>query len=90
MSVTVKLPAYLRQYAANKDEVQISGKTVKEVLAGLIKQYPLLKEQLFDKTGAMHNYVSVFAANEVVYPDNLGKPVKDGSTIHILYIIGGG
>lgn len=88
--MNVKLPAYLRPYAAGKDEVQIQGKTVKEILEVLTRQHPGLKEQLFDKTGAMHNYVSVFTGNEVVYPDKLATPVKDGAIIHILYIIGGG
>ena len=45
---------------------------------------------VFDQDGELHTYVSIFAANEIVYSDQLDKPIEDGETIHILYVIGGG
>ena len=45
---------------------------------------------VFDQDSELHTYVSIFAANEIVYSDQLDKPIKDGETIHILYVIGGG
>lgn len=90
MSNTINLAAYLRSYADNKESVTVKGKTIQECLNYLIKQHPGLKKMLFDQDGQLHNYVSIFAANEIVYADQMDKPVKDGDTIHILYIIGGG
>ena len=90
MAVTVNLAAYLRQYAGDKENVRVPGKTVRECLDNLIKQYPKLRDPIFDKNNALHPYVSVFVAGEIMYADKLEKPVKDGVNMNILYIIGGG
>jgi molybdopterin converting factor small subunit len=90
MSVIINLPAYLRPYANEKENITVKGKTIQECLNDLIKKYRGLNTMVFDEEGQLHNYVSVFAANEIVYSDQLNKSVKDGDTIHILYIIGGG
>lgn len=90
MSNTINLPAYLRSYADNKESVTVKGKTIRECLDNLIKKHPALKKMVFDEDGQLHTYVSIFAANEIVYADQLDKPIKDSDTIHILYIIGGG
>jgi molybdopterin converting factor small subunit len=90
MSIVINLPAYLRPYANNKESIAVKGKTIQECLDDLIKKYFGLKKMVFDEEGQLHTYVSIFAANEIVYADQLDKPVEDGDTIHILYIIGGG
>jgi molybdopterin converting factor small subunit len=90
MSVTINLASYLRPYAANKETVAVKGKTVRECLDALTTKYAALKKMLFEKEGKLHDYVSVFAGGEITYSDMLDKPVKDGDTLHILYIIGGG
>jgi molybdopterin converting factor small subunit len=90
MSIVINLPAYLRPYADDKETIKVKGKTIQECLDDVIKQYPGLKKMVFDQDGQLHTYVSIFAANEIVYSDQLDKPIKDGETIHVLYIIGGG
>jgi molybdopterin converting factor small subunit len=90
MNIVINLPAYLRSYADDEESVTVKGKTIRECLDNLIKKYPRLNKMLFDEEGQLHNYVSIFAANEIVYADQLDKTIKDGDTIHILYIIGGG
>lgn len=90
MGITVYLPAYLRPYADDKESIIVQGSTIKECLDNLLKLYPALNKMVFDQDGELHTYVSIFAANEIVYSDQLDKPIKDGETIHILYVIGGG
>jgi molybdopterin converting factor small subunit len=90
MGVTVNIPAYLRPYTENKEMVEVNGETIKECLDSLLKKYPSLKKMVFDEDGQLHHYVSIFAANEIVYFDQFDKPIKDGEMIHLLYIIGGG
>ena len=90
MGITVYLPAYLRPYADDKESIIVQGSTIKECLNNLLKLYPALNKMVFDRDGELHTYVSIFAANEIVYSDQLDKPIKDGETIHILYVIGGG
>jgi molybdopterin converting factor small subunit len=90
VSVTVNLAAYLRHYAADNENVTVNGNTIRECLDNLIEKYPNLRDQIFDKHDVLHNYVSIFVAGVIAYPDKLEKPVKERDTMHILYIIGGG
>ncbi len=90
MGITIYLPAYLRPYADEKESIIVHGSTIKECLDNLLKLYPALNKMVFDRDGELHTYVSIFAANEIVYSDQLNKPIKDRETIHILYVIGGG
>jgi molybdopterin converting factor small subunit len=90
MSAAINLASYLRPYVDDKEAVTVDGSTVRECLNALIKQYPGMKKMLFDKSGKLHDYVSVFVGGAIAYADELDKPVKDGDTLHILYIIGGG
>ena len=90
MSIDINLASYLRPHAAYKETVAVKGKTVRECLDNLTARYPALKKMLFEKEDKLHDYVSVFAGGDIVYSDMLDKPVKDGDTLHILYIIGGG
>ena len=90
MNAVINLPAYLRKYAGDRETVPVTGKNIRECIDDLIKQYPGLKKMIYDDDGELHNYVSIFASNEIIYSDQLDKPVKDDEIIHILYIIGGG
>jgi molybdopterin converting factor small subunit len=90
MGVEINLPAYLRPYADDMESVNVKGNTIRECLNALITRFPALNKLVFDEKGKLLDYVSIFAANEIVYSDQLDKPIKDGETIHILYVIGGG
>lgn len=89
MSVTINLVAYLRQYAGDRENIEVKGKTIKECLDDLTRQYPAMKKMIFDKNNNLLPFLSIFIDNEIAY-DALDIPVKDGSKFHILYIIGGG
>ena len=90
MPVTINIPPYLRQYTADNATVTVKGKNVKSCLRALIEQYPQLNDLLFDVDNRIHNYISLFIGGDNVYSDTLEKPVKDGDTMHLIYIIGGG
>jgi adenylyltransferase/sulfurtransferase len=90
MSVTINVASYLRAHTGNRESVTVKGKTVRECLGNLVVRYPGLKKLLFDGDGKLHDYVSVFAGGQIAYGDELDNAVKDGDTLHVLYIIGGG
>lgn len=90
LSININLPSYLCPYADDKESVKVKGKTIQECLENLIKKHPRLKKMIFDEDGQLLTYVSIFAANEIVYSYQLDKSVKDGDEIHVLYILGGG
>jgi molybdopterin synthase sulfur carrier subunit len=87
---TIHLVYYLQPYADNTESVVVKGRTIRECLDALVKQFPRLKSMLFDENGKLHDYVSVFVGDEIVYADGLERPIKSGDVLHILYIIGGG
>jgi molybdopterin converting factor small subunit len=90
VSVTIVPASYLRQYVDGKESVSVRGKTVRGCLEALVKKHPGIGKMLFDEDGKLHSYVSVASGGEIVYSEQLDRPVKDGDTLNILYIIGGG
>ena len=90
MSIEIHLDPALC-YAINSPEVVVaSGNTVGKCLNHLIKQFPAIEKELFDKDRRILGYIDIYVNGELTYPEELAKPVKDGDELHILYIFGGG
>jgi molybdopterin converting factor small subunit len=63
---------------------------VHECIDDLVKQFPALKEIIFDKKGNMYRYFDIYINGESSYPDELSKPVKDEDVLHIVMLLHGG
>jgi molybdopterin synthase sulfur carrier subunit len=88
---TVRIPTPLRKLTDGKEEVQVSGATVRAVLEDLDRQHPGLKGRLFDDAGAIRKFINVFAAEEDIrFLQGLDTPVKDADEISIVPAIAGG
>lgn len=70
--------------------VTVSGSTTGECLEDLIREFPAIKEEMFDKDGNLLEYLSIFVNREVAFPEELTTPVNYGDEIHIIPLIGGG
>jgi molybdopterin converting factor small subunit len=79
-----------QRLAGSQAVVAVSGSTTGECLEDLVREFPAIKQELFDKDGGLLEYLSVFVNREVAFPDELTKPVKHGDEIHIIPLIGGG
>lgn len=90
MSSRIQLPLYLRQYAANAPVVEASGDTITACLLDLASRFPPMGRMLFDASGDVLPYLSVFINNEFVSGEELNRPIEDGVNIRILYILSGG
>lgn len=90
MSVIVNIHKTHRQHTNGLSKVEVEGKTVGECLDHLVKQYPALKEALFEKGNKLRNTMEIYVNLESAYPDELAKPVKDGDEIHITVMLAGG
>ena len=90
MSIKINISDVLRQYTNSQQVVEIDGSTVGQCLDHLVKQFPSLKHELFDKNGELHGYIDIYVNEKSAYPHELAKPVKDGDKLHILFIFGGG
>ena len=90
MSVKINLHKTHRQYTNGQETVEVNGYNVGECLKELVKQYPDLKNELFDKKGKLLSVHEVYLNGASAYPDELAREVKDGDEIHLLVMLAGG
>jgi len=90
MAVKVRVPTPLRTLTGGKDEVDAKGKTVREVIDDLERNYPGLKERLCDDKG-VRRFVNIYQNEEDIrFLDSLETAVNDGDSISIVPAIAGG
>jgi len=89
-SVTVRIPPPLRTFTEGKDEVNVQGGTVGEVLDALESSSPGIKERIADEKGVRRS-VNIFLGEEDIrFLDALGTELKDGDVVSIIPAIAGG
>jgi len=79
-----------RQFTNGLEVVEVDGNTVGECLNHLVKQFPGIEKELFNKNGKLRNIVEIYVNLESTYPDELAKAVVDGDEIHVTFILAGG
>jgi len=90
VSIKINIPTLLYQYADGYRVVEVNGSTVGECLNHLVKQFPNIKQELFDKEGKVHNYLDIYINGQSAFPEELIKPVRGGDELHIVPIVHGG
>ena len=91
MPVEVRLPTVLRQHAAGQSSVKANGSTIGEVFEDLVRQFPLLANQVITEDGALHKFVNVYVNDDDVrYLEKLDTKVNDNDEISILPAVAGG
>jgi adenylyltransferase/sulfurtransferase len=87
----VLIPTPLRQFADKNDSVELSGKTVGEVLTALTTRFPDIKKNLFTDEGKLRSFVNVYLNDEDIrYMNKEASPVTDSDTLSIVPSIAGG
>ncbi len=78
----ILIPTPLRQFAEKNDSIELTGETVKDVLAALTARFPDLKKQLFNDEGKLRSFVNVYLNDEDIrYLQKDATPVKDSDTL---------
>ena len=90
MSVRIEIPAFLEDLTCGIKVVSVEGKTVGECLNSLVDRFAGTKELLFDKDDRLLGYIDVYINGASVFPEELSKPVHEGDTISMLYLVVGG
>ena len=90
MSVKIKISPVFYQYTNGQKIAEVHGSTVGQCLDHLVTRFPGIKKQLFSKNGKLFEYIMISVNGESTYPDGLKKPVNDGDTLSIMFIVGGG
>ena len=89
MSV-VRIPPTLRTESGGARQVEVSGETVRAVLADLGERHPALAARILEN-GGVAAYVNVYVDGEDVRTlDGLDTPVRETSTLILLPAMAGG
>lgn len=90
MSVDVEISSILGRYTGGALNIKVKGKTVRECLHDLARQYPDLKRMMLDKDGnLMHSY-DYFINGENVFPKDMDQRLKDGDKLNVVFVVHGG
>jgi molybdopterin converting factor small subunit len=90
MSVNIEMSSFFGLYTNNVLITKVEGKTVRECLRSLVKQFPKLERLLLDKDGNLMKTYDYFINGQSVYPKNMDQPLNDGDKLNLLYVIHGG
>lgn len=90
MDVTVRIPTPLRSLTGGEEAVKISGATVRDVIEGLEKAHPGMKDRLLDDKG-VRRFVNIYVGEEDIrFLDGLDTALSSGQEISIVPAIAGG
>lgn len=90
-SVSVWIPSQLRTRTGNRSRVTVEGRTIREVIDALERDYPGLAFNLCYETGELRPFVNVFVDQEDVrWLQGLDTTLTPGATIHIIHSVAGG
>jgi sulfur-carrier protein len=91
MSVSVLIPTVLRKYTSGKDEVSLSGATVREVIQNLGTQFQSLATAIHQDNGELKPFINIYVNEEDIrFLNSLDTAVQPNDTITILPAIAGG
>ena len=91
MAVKVRIPTPLQKLTNNQSEVNCEAANIDEMLAGLEKQYPGIKERLCDGEGKLRRFVNVYVNEEDIrFLQGQETALKAGDDISIIPAIAGG
>jgi len=91
MAVTVSIPTPLRGFTGGRDALDLPGRTVGEVLDGLLVAHTGLKRHLVQDDGRLRNFVNLYLNDtDIRQLDSTATPVREGDVLTIVPSIAGG
>ncbi len=91
MAVKVRIPSPLLKLTNNQGEVSAEGNNVKEIFDDLEKNYPGIKERVYDEEGQLRRFINIYINEEDIrFVDGESSSVKDGDEMSIIPAIAGG
>jgi sulfur-carrier protein len=89
--VSVQLPSQLSGLADGRNRLQVRASTLGEVFRKLDEEAPMIRSQIFDATGSIRQFVSVFLNERQISAVGDGmQPVQAGSEVLIVMAVAGG
>ena len=89
MSITVRIPSPLRQYTEQQSEVELEGKTVRDVLESFKVRFPDAGGRFFSENTS--RYMNLYLNDQDIRSlKDLDTPVEDKDVLSIVFAIAGG
>ncbi len=88
--ITIRIPTPLRSYTQGKNEIAVEGNTVAEAMDSLTRQYPVLRQHLFNDAGQLRAFVNLFLNDEDIrHLQGVNTPLKDQDRLLLIPSIAG-
>ena len=90
-TVTIHVPAPLRQYCGGAPDLEVAAPSVRAALKELERSHPTLFRNLCDETGAVRRHLNIFVnASHVRDRSGLDTALVPGDVVTILAAVSGG
>ena len=87
----IRIPTPLRKFTEGKDQIDVNGENIKQILASLNSSYPGIGERILDEEGKPRKFVNIYLNDEDIrFLDSLDSKVKDDDSLAIVPAIAGG
>jgi len=91
MPITVRIPTPLQKVTQNKAEVVLSGSNIREMIDGLERNFPGIKERICDEKGKIRRFINIYVNEEDIrFLKQDQTSLKDGDEVSIIPAIAGG
>lgn len=91
LGVELFVPEMLRHHCGKARTLEVSGPTVRAVLAELERDYPALYVNVCDETGAVRRHINLFVNDDHMRDlDGLDSALAPGDALTILPAVSGG
>lgn len=90
-TVAVQLPRVLAELTGCERALEVTGGTVAEALAELVRRHPALALHLFDDTGTLRRHVLCFRNDIAIHARaTLDEPLVAGDRLALVSSVAGG
>jgi MoaD family protein len=90
LSVRIRIHPLLQDLANGLEVVEVEGENVGKCLANLNRQFPGMRENIFDKHNKLLKHIEIFVNGRITSLEKLAAPVNDGDELSILMLLSGG
>ncbi len=89
--IKVRIPTPLRPMTGGKNEVEIAGNSVAEIIDNLSSAHPGIKERICDEQGEVRRFINIYVNEEDIrFLTGKETLLKDGDEMSIIPAIAGG
>ncbi|MBO3697218.1 MoaD/ThiS family protein [Roseivirga sp. E12] len=87
----VKFTSNLKRFYPDLSPLEVSGKTVSEILNEIETRYTGLKDYIVDENGTLRKHVNIFIGNEMVKDrEGLKDELDERDEVYVMQALSGG